>query len=596
VEKNSHRVVVVMSRASAMGRRSASGRGDARSASPAGRDETRGRDRVVVGGAVIAVARAARGEVTAQAVPVSVPVSVAQPPLPPTPPPDARSGDVKILGRRHRDRGIGAASASARERTIAPVVMANEVTMGTPMRGDSFSEGSLSSSSPSSSPSSPMETTTPERRGGDGGGFGGGPPPPAHARDRGVIDLDAEVYEDSRPHVEVLHIPNSKVGLVIGREGRHVGFVQNRTRTRISIARDSWDGAKRRVEIEGTPERCREAVAMIHRLIEDSNDRTRDDEGAIAALFESMGGTESAAVLLREQRAELAEDVDARYRETSAEFDGSVTRREHTPTGSRLAPATATMTIPHTKVGMIIGRSGENVKFIQQRTRAKIQIQTDAETPEGAPARMVYLRGPVDACRNAARMINDMCIGRMPIHSPAREALGHAAGSPSMYAVEGASTPPIQPPSAASRATTPYQAAAMHHMEYHQPMYAPAYFGQPYTGLYNPPYGAQEQYPMPYYTPQYPMPYYAQPPMMSPYAMEYAQEQRKYYEEPPHVERESASGVAEDVAAGGPSPESPEMAREPTTPPASRSNSPLETEASSDATMSPKTPEDETKT
>jgi len=576
----------LMSRASAVGRRSASGRGDARSASPAARDETRARDRVVVGGAVIAVARAARGGAAAQLVPVSVPV--AQPPLPPTPPPDAKSGDVKILGRRHRERGIGAASASARERTIAPVVMANEVAMGTPTREDSFSEGCLSSSSPSSSPSSPMETTTPERRGGHGDRLGG-LPPPAHARDQGVIDLDAEVYEDSRPYVEVLHIPNSKVGLVIGREGRHVGFVQNRTRTRISIARDSWDGAKRRVEIEGTPERCHEAVAMIHRLIEDSDDRTRDDEGAIGALFESMGGTESSAAFLREQRAELAEDVDARYRETSAEFDGSVTRREHTSTGSRLAPATATMTIPHTKVGMIIGRSGENVKFIQQRTRAKIQIQTDAETPEGAPARMVYLRGPVDACRSAARMINDMCIGRMPIHSPAREVLSQAAGSPSMYAVEGASTSPIQPPSTASR-VTPYQAAAMHHMEYHQPMYAPAYFGQPYTGLYNPPYGAQEQYPMPYYAPQYPMPYYAQSPMMSPYAMEYAQEQRKYYEEP-HVERESASGVA----AGGPSPESPEMAREPTTPPASRSNSPLETEATSDATMSPKTPEDETK-
>ncbi len=44
------------------------------------------------------------------------------------------------------------------------------------------------------------------------------------------------------------------------------------------------------------------------------------------------------------------------------------------------------------------------------------------------------------------------------------------------------------------------------------------------------------------------MPYYAQPSMMPQYAMEYAQEQRKYYEEP-RVERESA---AEDVAAGRP--------------------------------------------
>ena len=523
------------------------------------------------------------GEIAGRGVPV------VRPPLPLTPPPDARSGDVKILGRRHREPRIG----DGREGSIGPVVVASEATMGTRCEG-SFSEGSLSPSSPSS-PSSPMETTTPtsERRDGDGG-VGGAPP--QNVRDRGVIDLDAEVYEDSRPHVEILHIPNSKVGLVIGREGRHVGFVQNRTRTRISIARDSWDGAKRRVEIEGAPERCREAVLMIHRLIDDSDDRTRDGEGAIGALFESMGGTELVSAFLREERAELAEDVDARYRETSAEFDGSATRRERAPTGARLAPATATMTIPHTKVGMIIGRSGENVKFIQQRTRAKIQIQTDAETPEGAPARMVYLRGPVDACRNAARMINDMCIGRMPIHSSAREVVDQpttSTASPSTYANEGASMPPMQPPSAASR-VTPYQATAMHHMEYHQPMYAPPYFGQPYTGLYNPPYGAQEQYPMPYYAPQYPMPYYAQPPMMPQYAMEYAQEQRKYYEEP-RVERESAP---EDVAAGRPSPESPDIAREPTTPPVSRSSSPQphETGADSDATMSPSTPDAEPKT
>ena len=234
---------------------------------------------------------------------------------------------------------------------------------------------------------------------------------------------------------------------------------------------------------------------------------------------------------------------------------------------------------------MIIGRSGENVKFIQQRTRAKIQIQTDAETPEGAPARMVYLRGPVDACRNAARMINDMCIGRRDTLASERavDQPTTSTASPSTYANEGALMPPMQPPSAASR-VTPYQATAMHHMEYHRPITTPPHFGQPRHGLYNPPYGAQEQYPMPYYAPQYPMPYYAQLPMMPQYAMEYAQEQRKYYEEP-RVERRERPRAPP----GRPSPESPDIAREPTTPPVSRSSSPHETGADSDVTMSPST-------
>ena len=195
-----------------------------------------------------------------------------QPPLPPTPPPDAKTGDVKILGRRHRERGGGGRGAG---RGTSPGAVAR-APVAVPVASDHSVSPTHGAHVPSHVPS-PMSLDSPSARAAQG---------------REVIDLSAEMYEDEQPYVEILHIPNNKVGLVIGRDGRHVGFVQNRTGTRISIARDSWDGSRRRVEIEGPPERCREAATMIQRLIASADDRDREiSEGAIRALFEGLEGT-----------------------------------------------------------------------------------------------------------------------------------------------------------------------------------------------------------------------------------------------------------------------------------------------------------------
>ena len=65
----------------------------------------------------------------------------------------------------------------------------------------------------------------------------------------------------------------------------------------------------------------------------------------------------------------------------------------------------ATVSIPHRKVGLIIGRGGENIRFLQQQTRAHIQIQSEHDMCPGQPERTVYLRGARESCAEAARMI-----------------------------------------------------------------------------------------------------------------------------------------------------------------------------------------------
>ena len=72
----------------------------------------------------------------------------------------------------------------------------------------------------------------------------------------------------------------------------------------------------------------------------------------------------------------------------------------------------ATISVPHRRVGLIIGRGGENVRFLQQQTRAHVQVQPERDVHPAQTERLVYLRGGRDACAEAARMIQDLVDGR----------------------------------------------------------------------------------------------------------------------------------------------------------------------------------------
>ena len=82
-------------------------------------------------------------------------------------------------------------------------------------------------------------------------------------------------------------------------------------------------------------------------------------------------------------------------------------------------PATCqeTMRVPHARVGLIIGRRGENIRFLQDLTRAHIQVQPERDVAPGQTHRPVTLRGAADAVAEARRAIEDMCAGKTRIGS-----------------------------------------------------------------------------------------------------------------------------------------------------------------------------------
>ena len=88
-----------------------------------------------------------------------------------------------------------------------------------------------------------------------------------------------------------------------------------------------------------------------------------------------------------------------RRRPTSVPGSTSRWRRSASRTSRRTSPppregdVAATISVPHRRVGLIIGRGGENVRFLQQQTRAHVQVQPGGRAPGADGTTHVYLRG-----------------------------------------------------------------------------------------------------------------------------------------------------------------------------------------------------------
>ena len=60
-----------------------------------------------------------------------------------------------------------------------------------------------------------------------------------------------------------------------------------------------------------------------------------------------------------------------------------------------------TVTVPNNMVGLVIGKGGENIRVMQVRSGASIQVQKEADARPGATEREIYLSGDPAAVANA---------------------------------------------------------------------------------------------------------------------------------------------------------------------------------------------------
>lgn len=67
--------------------------------------------------------------------------------------------------------------------------------------------------------------------------------------------------------------------------------------------------------------------------------------------------------------------------------------------------------IPNGRVGVIIGKGGETIKYLQLQSGAKIQVTRDMDADLNSATRMVELMGAPEQISKAEQLINDVLAG-----------------------------------------------------------------------------------------------------------------------------------------------------------------------------------------
>ncbi|XP_047172169.1 far upstream element-binding protein 2-like [Vigna umbellata] len=215
------------------------------------------------------------------------------------------------------------------------------------------------------------------------------PPPPLDAKrpksdngapTSGFDSYDAKPQYSAVPPVSYSHqgtskkidIPNGRVGVIIGKSGETIKYLQLQSGAKIQVTRDmdaDPNSATRTVELMGTPE----AIASAEKLINE-----------VLAEAESGGS-------------------------------GIVARRLTGQAGSD----EFVMRIPNNKVGLIIGKGGETIKNMQASTGARIQV-IPLHLPPGdtSTERTLKIDGTPEQIESAKELVNQIISGENRLRNP----------------------------------------------------------------------------------------------------------------------------------------------------------------------------------
>ncbi|XP_071701182.1 uncharacterized protein [Rutidosis leptorrhynchoides] len=160
-----------------------------------------------------------------------------------------------------------------------------------------------------------------------------------------------------------IDIPNGRVGVIIGKGGETIKYLQLQSGAKIQITRD---------------------------MDADPNSQTR--------AVELTGSSESIA-----KAEQLIKDVLA-----EAESGGSGTVSRRLP-GQQGGAEQFSMQVPNNKVGLIIGKGGETIKSMQASTGARIQV-IPLHLPPGdtRTERTVQIDGSSDQIEAAKQLVNEV--------------------------------------------------------------------------------------------------------------------------------------------------------------------------------------------
>ncbi|KAI1869106.1 uncharacterized protein JN550_006093 [Neoarthrinium moseri] len=187
---------------------------------------------------------------------------------------------------------------------------------------------------------------------------------------------------------ETIQIESSLVGLIIGRQGENLRRVESSTGCRVQfITGPDNQGPYRQCRISGPRASRAEAKAAINRIIEDSG------MGAVA-------------------RADAPHNGGGRGSSAGAPAPA--------PTQLREGEDVMQIMVPDRTVGLIIGRGGETIRDLQERSGCHINITSESKSVNGL--RPVNLIGTREAAAQAKEQIMEI------VDSDSRNVNGGGAG------------------------------------------------------------------------------------------------------------------------------------------------------------------------
>lgn len=220
-----------------------------------------------------------------------------------------------------------------------------------------------------------------------------------------------------------MDVPNAKVGLIIGKAGETIKYLQHQSGAKIQVTRDTDSdpsSTTRQVELTGTMEQINRAEQLITDVIAEA------DAGNSAALV---------------------------ARGFSSAQPGS---------------EQVQIKVPNNKVGLIIGRGGETIKNLQSRTGARIQL-IPLHLPEGdtSTERTVQMTGTKKQIEAAQEMINEVINNETRFRGPPMSGgygqQGYRAPRPpQMWGPPG--PPPMQQAGYGYQQPGPYPGPPQHYM------------------------------------------------------------------------------------------------------------------------------------
>ncbi|KAJ9183554.1 hypothetical protein P3X46_007393 [Hevea brasiliensis] len=159
-----------------------------------------------------------------------------------------------------------------------------------------------------------------------------------------------------------IDIPNGRVGVIIGKGGETIKYLQIQSGAKIQVTRDmdaDPNSPTRMVELMGTPEQIAKAEQLINEVLAEAE---AGGSGTVSKRFTGQGGSEHFA-----------------------------------------------MKIPNNKVGLVIGKGGDTIKNMQARTGARIQV-IPLHLPPGdtATERNVHIEGTSEQIEHAKQLVNEV--------------------------------------------------------------------------------------------------------------------------------------------------------------------------------------------